>query len=363
MTTVEVFPPPPGEIREGLLSVIEGALSGGAPEPAWVALDDGCGSWIVEVSIRPPTERARGVVAASNENALLEAQRLGVGGAMWLPPSTLGALDAFFAAASTQTPVAFDAAALELLDSRSKIHIVSVADRGFWRSQLGDRVLETLLTELAVTLGAPAVILRWPALVVADRDPGEIVGAWNELGEGRGTIGPCVSVLAMERETFESGFLEGVYAALAEGESTTVSPCEIPPQPVHELPHGRRVGWWLMRSAPDFQQEGWRATPIEPRAARCRWRLEGPDTSGTVEEVLSSEEVATVGDFAAVRVPGWASREMRPGTPAALLVTRIAEAASLRGLPLWMSGVDREGLRLVLGLPGVIWVDGPAVPR
>jgi len=65
----------------------------------------------------------------------------------------------------------------------------------------------------------------------------------------------------------------------------------------------------------------------------------------------------------AVRVPGWASRGLRPGSPAGLLVTRIAEAASRRGIPLWIPNVDQEGLRLVLGLPGTIWVDGPAVPK
>jgi hypothetical protein len=79
-------------------------------------------------------------------------------------------------------------------------------------------------------------------------------------------------------------------------------------------------------------------------------------------EVLGSEEVAGVEEAVAVRVPGWASRDVRSGSPAGLLVTRIAEAAAGQNLPLWIPGVDEEALRLVLGLPGVIWVDGPAVP-
>jgi hypothetical protein len=282
---------------------------------------------------------------------------------MWLPPSSLAALDAFTTAASREAPVPFDATALELLDHRSAIQIVSVVDRRFWRSQLGDRVLENLLTELAVTLGVPAAILKWPALVVAGRDRGEIVAAWEELGEERGTIGPCVSVLAMERETLERGLLEGAYAALAEGVSSTLSPCEVPPQPVHELPHGRRVGWWLIESGQRSEENDWFAVPLEAGTARCPWRLEGPEGSGIVEEVLSSEEVSNIEDAVAIRVPGWASRRLRPGSPAGLLVAKIADGAMRRGLPLWVPGVDREGLRFVLGLPGVIWVDGPAVPR
>jgi hypothetical protein len=359
---VDLFPPPADEIREGLYSVIAGALAGGAPEPSWVAVDDGSGSWVVEASTRPAAERVHGVVAVSSEDALVKAQLLGVGGAMWLPPSSLGALEAFSTAASVETPVALDAAALELLEGRTPIQVVSIVNRRFWRTQVGDRELENLTTELALALEAPAAILRWPALVVADRDPGEIVTAWEELAARREMIGPSVNVLSLEPEALENGLLDGAYAALAGGSSTTQSPGQVLPQPVHELPHGRRVGWWRIAMKGEPEEEGWVATPVEAGAARCRWQLAGCDSSGTIVEVLGSEEVAGVEEAAAVRVPGWASRFLRLGSPAGLLVTRIAEAASRRGVPLWIPGVDQEGLRLVLGLPGVIWVDGPAVP-
>ena len=109
---VDLFPLPGDENPEGLYSVIAGALAGGAPDPSWVAVDDGSGSWVVEASTRPSAERARGVVAVSSEDALVKAQLLGVGGALWLPPSSLGALEAFSAAVSAEAPVALDAAAL-----------------------------------------------------------------------------------------------------------------------------------------------------------------------------------------------------------------------------------------------------------
>jgi hypothetical protein len=362
MNVVDIFPPPADESRDGLYSVIAGALAGGEPEPSWIAVDDGSGSWVVEVSTRPPAERVRGVVAVASEDALVKAQLLGVGGALWLPPSSLGALEAFSTAASAAEPMALDAAALELLEDRTLIQVVSIVDRRFWRSQVGDRALENLTTELAVALEAPAAILRWPALVVADRDPGEIVTAWEEMASKREKIGPSISIHSLEPKELDSGLLEGAYAALAGDSSVTESAGRLAPQPVHELPHGRRVGWWLVSNDQKPEEEGWVATPVEAGAARCRWQLEGSESSGTVVEVLGSEEVARVDEAVAVRVPGWASRDVRPGSPAGLLVYRIAEAALRRGLPLWIPGVDQEGLRFVLGLPGVIWVDGPAVP-
>ena len=46
-------------LRGGLDSVIAGALAGGAPEPSWVAADDGSGAWVAEVAGRSGAERAR----------------------------------------------------------------------------------------------------------------------------------------------------------------------------------------------------------------------------------------------------------------------------------------------------------------
>ena len=79
-------------------------------------------------------------------------------------------------------------------------------------------------------------------------------------------------------------------------------------------------------------------------------------------DVVTAEEVLRLQDVAAVRLPGWLARPLRPGNPAGLLAARIAEVAARRDLPLWIPGVDDAALRFVLGLPGTIWVDGPAVP-
>lgn len=357
---VDLFPLPAAEIRDGLYSVIAGTLAGGAPEPTWIAVDDGTDAWVVEVSGFTAVERARGVIAASSEETLVKAQRLGVGGAMWMPPASLGSLEAFAAAASTEAPRACDAASIELLDGEAPVHVVTFFDRPFWRAQLGDRQLGAMLAELAASLEAPVAILQWPALVLTEREPGAIVKAWEEIAAEKGSSRPAVSVLSPTAT--EMGVLADAYAVLRTESTKGESSSSMPAQPVHELPHGRRVGWWAIGASDAPEDEGWLAGPDDVDSTPTSWRLEGAESSGVVEEVLTADEVVGLEQALAVRVPGWASQGLRAGSPAGLLVTRIAEAASRRGLPLWIPNVDQEGLRFVLGLPGTIWVDGPAVP-
>jgi hypothetical protein len=354
----------PEALRGGLDSVISGALAGGAPEPSWVAADDGSGGWVSEVAGRSAAERVRGVVAAASADALAMAQRLGVGGAMWLPPSSLAAIEAFEAAAAAVPPAPeYDPAVLEALGADAPIRIVSFAGREFWRVQLGDRTLAVLLTELAAAIGAPAAILPWPALLLSSRLPAGVSEAWRELassigGAVPGLIATDLAVGAMGKE----GVLQAGYRALVDGASEAEAAAgSIGPQPVHVLPQGRRVGCWTWAET-RAPSEGWLAAPSGVGLDRCRWELEGEGGPRVVEEVLSTTEVAEADDVAAVRVPGWACRGLRPGVPAGLLVTRLAEAAARRGLPLWIPNLDDEGLRFVLGLPGMLWVDGPAVP-
>lgn len=363
MSKVDLIPAPPAEVRDALYSVIAGALSAGMPEPSWVAVDDGTNAWIAEASSRPITERAGGVVAAASEHAVVTAQRLGIGGAMWLPPSSMGALDAFSAAAATNAPVVLDAASFEIHNGTTSNHVVTIVDSLFWKVQLGDRVLEAWLTELAAELGAPAAILGWPALAVADREPQVIVSAWEELAKTSAVVRPPLEVISLEPEMLANGIHAGVYSNLAGKSSSGGLVGPVSPQPVHELPRGRRIGWWRIGERSEPEHGGWIATPTVENVTTCRWRIEGIERSGTVPEILAADQVAKSGDAMAVRIPGWAARNLRPGSPAGLLAARIAEAAFRRGLPLWVPGIDEEALRFVLGLPGTIWVDGPAVPK
>jgi hypothetical protein len=362
VSKVVFVPLPPEEFRDSIYSVVGGAIAGGAPTPSWVAIDDGTDSWVAEVLSRPAAHRARSVIAAACDEALVKAQRLGIGGALRLPPSSLGAIEAFTAADSTEAPVSTDAAALELLEQSASAVVVSFCDRQFWRAQIGDRAMVESLFSLASALGVPATVVGWPALVVAGRDEAEIAERWEEISPVGDGVRLVVSRLPKMEGAAGSGALESVYETLLENRPAMGSTAAGQPRPVHELPHGRRVGWWNVHREPSPEEDGWLATPLEITPSRCSWRLEGAGEGGEIAEVLSGEGAEGAGDVVALRIPGWAARSLRPGNPAGLLASRIAESAARRGLPLWIPGVDQEGLRFVLGLPGTIWVDGPAVP-
>ena len=356
---------PPKAVGNGLESVVTGVLAGGAPEPSWIAIDDGTDGWVALASGCSSAERARGVVAASADDALVKAQWLGVGGAMWLPPSSVGVAEAFVAATSAMTPTeGHDANIIDLMDGGAAVAILSIVDRSFWRAQFGERRLTALLAELASALGAPSAVLPWPALVVVGKKPDELIEAWRALLTKDDRVLPNVAAAPLVENVPGEGLLASAYRALLEaGPLAPVVDAGGLCLPVYEVPHGRRVGWWGRYKDESSARDGWSASPETVSQPRCRWRLDGKDGSGVIEEVLTSEEVGRIEDVVAVRIPGWASRDIRPGSPAGLLVTRLAEAADRRGLPLWIPNLDDDALRLALGLPGVLWVDGTAVPR
>ena len=291
------------------------------------------------------------------------AQRLGVGGALWLPPSSPAAMEAFETSAETEaTALEFDPSVVEVVGSDGAMCILSFADREFWRVQLGDRALAVLLSDLATAVGAPAAILPWPALLLSDRLGAGASEAWRGLAAKRVGAVPNLIVTPLSVSAMGKGMaFDAAYAALLEGISEAQAVDSIRLNTVHELPQGRRVGWWTWAET-QAPAGGWLAMPSEVGFQKCRWALDGEGGEGTVEEVLSETEVAEAEGVAAVRVPGWACAGLRSGAPAGLLVARLAEEAARRGLPLWIPNLDDEGLRFVLGLPGRSWVDGAAVP-
>jgi hypothetical protein len=297
------------------------------------------------------------VIAAAADAALVKAHRLGVGGAMRLPPSSLAALEAFTAADTAKPRAAPDCAMLSLIENGQYLILVTVADRPFWRAQLGDPTLVGSLVELAAALGVPASILPWPALIVAEPEEHDIVEKWGEVV--RSDRGLEVQIVPFSADGGD--VIAAAYDALLKAAPLRPSTRNVELHPVHELPHGRRVGWWS-RDTGAPEAEGWRATPCDITPSRCRWHMEAADRGGIVVDVVTAEEVSIVQDVAAVRLPGWLARPLVPGSPAGLLAERIAEIAARRDLPLWIPRVDDEALRFVLGLPGTIWVDGPAVP-
>lgn len=359
---VRLLPSEPTAVAYGLEAVLENALAGGAREPSFVAVADGGGRWLAEAAVLDPGVRARGVVAAVDDRAFVAALRLGLGGALRLPPSTVAAGEALAAAAGASVPAAgYDPGVAVVLASASpSLSVVSLSGLAFWRRQLGDRVLTGRLLAVAGLLQLPAAVLPWPAMVIAASGP-EVEAAWARICAKDAALAPSLAVHPMAAPVGPAEVVSAAYRVLAAAPEAGGVEAGIPPQPVHELPSGRAVGWWST-GVGEVPEGAWLASPEPTVADTTAWRLHGADVR-TVIEVLLAGDVDHVAGAAAVRVPGWVVADLRPGTPAGLLVARLAEAATRRALPLWVPNVDSGGLRFLLGLPGTLWVDGPAVPR
>jgi hypothetical protein len=342
----------------GLGEMATVALEGGASAPGWIAIEerpDGLGRLM---SSESGPGRARGVVATSRDDVLAVAHNLGIGGAVLLPPSSAGVADALHAASSAPEPPVINPCTLQLLDRSEDLKIVTVADRLFWQAQLGIGILSRLLAELAEALGSPQVLVPWPALVIARAEEAEIRDAWEPLASGPGR--PTHDLVVVEAEAGGGDALAAVYRALVELDAGDRA-AQPPLNPVHELPGGDRVGTWAPRYDGAVAAD-WVASPVET-SGLCRWRLQGPDGDLFAQDVLDVEALTGLDGVAAARVPGSVGGAMRRGSPAGLLVHRLADAADRRHLPLWIPNVDHEGLKLALRLPGTLWIDGPAVPR
>ncbi len=353
-----------GGATDAILSVFDQAVAEGAAEPAWVAVEDEAGEWVRQAATAAPGERARAVVAVRTEAALVTAVRLGIGGAMWLPPSTVDAAAALAASELVDTGApALDPwlADLEAGPDRPMV-AVSWIHRAFWRCQVGERRMAALLAELAAELEVPPAILPWPALLVPADSNDELGPAWAAVTERVGVISEGVSVVACGPWEGHCGMASVAMAALA-GHRESVSPPSDAgfARAVCELPSGRHVGRWSPADLGEGDHgPGWLAIPAGTTAHGFRWRLAGGDGE---EEWLEDRISAGAGAGPAHRVPGWLAVEAGGGRPAGLLVERLAADAHRRGVPLWVPNVDQARLQFLLRLPGIFWVDGSAVPE
>ena len=258
----------------------------------------------------------------------------------------------------------FDPVVVELLEPGTPIQLVTFTELEFWRAQVGDRALRYLLTELAEAVDRPAAILPWPAAAVVGEGVGDILDAWTDLAAARLARSPDLAMAPAVVDPGEIGGLKSVYRCLLDGVPQTGDDGVPWKEPVHELPSGRQVGWWSCVGCDELPEDGmWCAVPASVHESRCRWAVQAGDDSIILREALASNEVAEWSDVSAIRMPGWAASGLGSGTPSGLLALRLADTAARLGVPLWIPNVDQESLRFVLGLPGTIWIDGPAVPQ
>jgi hypothetical protein len=78
-------------------------------------------------------------------------------------------------------------------------------------------------------------------------------------------------------------------------------------------------------------------------------------------EVLTPDEIAGA-STPVVRMPRWMTLRLAPGSPECRLGFAMAREAERMGKVFWVPGVHAESLSCVLPWPGMLWVDGPAVP-
>jgi len=358
---VRLLPPTLEHGGLGLREVLAAALERGVGVPPWIAVDDGSEQWLPLVAACPAAERARGVIVTADDEALLAAHRLGVGGAAVLPVSTPGLVDALQAASRASPPLlTAEAGVMELFDRAKDLKVATLSNRAFWRAQLGDRVLSRMLAELAIGLQTPPAVVPWPAVILSDRNQRQIMEAWKSLAAG--VSRPSDDLVVSKVEPGTRGLVAAVYSTLIEQVEHIHAVKTVAAEPVYELPSGKLIGCWASEPGPK-PSEGWVAAPVEISGPTCRWQLVEEGSKALVVDVLEVADIDRVEGAAAVRVPGMLTGNLRPGAPAGLLVQRLADAASRRGLPLWVPNVATEDLRFALRLPGTIWVDGPAVPR
>jgi hypothetical protein len=362
---IPLLPVPPPKIREPLENVVERAAAAVTETPPWIVVEDTEGRWLHELGRMPACDRARSVIAVISQAALVQAVRLGMGGALWLPPSTAAMTDAFVAAAGhrTRCRAACDASLGETIGLGSEqIWVATWQSLRFWRRHLGAQVLTDLLRGLAEVLGVAPVVLPWPALVIPDCDREMILAAATELNHDSVNPLPEIELVELTGQIQADGVVAAALRAVASAEQATAPLPELVPQPVCELPSGHPVGWWATRTRSRPPDTGWLANPAESIAAGFRWRLRSAGgTEQWVDDLAGAEQIVRR-EAPATRLPGWAALGIGPGTPAGLLVRQLAEQARSTGAALWVPLVNQSTLRFLLRLRVTLWVDGPAVP-
>jgi hypothetical protein len=352
----ELLPPAGGRGHRAVAIVLEGLAGAGVPLPPVVFVDEGVERWWTHAVGVPVETRRRSVVAAASAPALWRAVELGLGGAVRLPVSTPALEEACrsVAAVGVVPPVASDGVVESLLAADERLWVAAFTPFGLWRRQWGTRGLHRRLGAIAERLGAPPVIIPGPALVVAGRAEVDLAAACRAVPGAR--LLDLSDRLGAGRPEPE----ELVAAVLAAGATLEPDPGPVH-HPVMELPGGRQVGRWTASRSTVAIGPGWTAAPASEPADGRRWRLEGEGWEGPVIDLDGGVDL-TADRREVLRLPGRIGAELRRGSPSALIVEQLARHGGRGGRPIWVPSVDPEGVRLLLGLPGPIWVDGPGVP-
>jgi hypothetical protein len=364
---MDITPQEAEELERPLRNVVERAVENGAPETPWIVTDSAEDTWFAAAASRSSFERARGVCAATREESLLRAHRLGFGGAAWLPASTQGMECALRAAAVMRVPDmgCCELSALEMCGGQSgALWAISFSHRTFWIEHHGPRTLSEALVELARRLGVAPLVVLWPALLVELNEAGVIRETWAELVSERPNL-PSHGLLVTKLPPSPYGILARVTDALraAEIEEPSMASLGSPSRPVCALPTGELVARWSPGRPLETSSSVATASPEIDRGGGWRWRIASTSDEEIVVPEAELPSRLSGDQQGIVKLPGRLTQELRPGSPAALLVQAFADASRRTGFTLWISNVDTVALKFLLRLGVPLWVDGPAVPE
>jgi hypothetical protein len=359
---------PGPELARSLANVLAGAQRAGAPSTELIVVQGADDEWLHQLLQQPSERRLRGVVVARNEHGLAAAVRAGIGGALWSPPATSAMAAALEAAAAAEKAshgemLSIEDAAALVGGSAEAWAVVRVAGQELWLGRSGLTALRHALAGVGRTLGTAYLLNVGAALLLPADRAEDASAAWlKSQSEGAAPGGSRLVSTGIPVSANEMMIFEAVGGGRPAGPGRGRQRPEIL-EPVYEIPSGRRVGWWSPSSREEAAPDGWLAVPETAEGAVCCWHLEGgAEGPAKVPEIVCTGEVPVMGEAAAARVPGWVAADLRPATPAGLLVERLARATEKAGMPLWVPNVTTEGLRFLLGVGAAMWVDGPAVP-
>ncbi len=356
--------------RTAVVNTARRGLDAGEAEPSWIVVEGSDTSWIRRLFLESPTDRRRGIAAVLSDRGLEIALAAGVGGAVWLPPSTARMREAMRAAAAhTLLPDVYSPrAGRALVAALGGAAWLSVTffDRAMWCHQLGVLRLERLLMMLAQKVGRRFVLVEGPTVFLDGCSEGEAIAGWAALGAVeplRPLDGLCVG--AWRLGTAEDGACSDADRGRSREGNGSARPAER--FPVFELPTGRHVGSWQFGepiSEDKLPGAGWVASgPYIEGGIRYVWKVRAAgQPERVIPEVINLGDLEAIGGVPAVRIPGWAAADLRSGAPGGLLLERLLPAANARGVPLWVPNVTGTVLHRLLQLGGHVWIDGPAVP-
>jgi hypothetical protein len=364
---------PPGESRNHRVvkSVIETLLAGNTVLPPHVLIDDGDRSWQRYAAALPVEVRRRSALVTASEASLVDALSFEIGGAARLPVSTPSMEAACEAASILESldvaPMATQGVLDALRGDLSELLVVGWRPQEFWRRQVGPIRQVRWLVEIAERLTVIPMILPGPILVVMDRSRAEIEAALGDAGGGPGFPSFPSPPTMVELSASNSGAgdefrIDRILAVAAAGGHVAGGRPQLN-HPVLEIPSGRTVGQWSLKRGTVEVGSPWGASPrTQDRVGSC-WEIISHDGSSEMIAESTSLDSDDVAGQSLIRAPGFAGAALRRGSPAGLLIEGMACHSARAGRPIWVPSVDGEGVRLLLGLPGPIWVDGPGVPR